>query len=104
MDQEHHHQFCMFTKSFVYHPNEENGNFGSLEIDEGSGFKKFIIGNSDDMSTSFMQTQIIYFIGLNEPSHNVIFIDGALYILAGNVDLPHQIMEKGESQIEDPWI
>ncbi len=40
-------------------------------------------------------------IGLNEPSHNVIFINGVLYLFAGNVDDPSQTLEEGENLIED---
>ncbi len=43
-------------------------------------------------------------IELNEPSHNVIFVNGVLYLFAGNVDSPNQTLEQGENLIEDIYM
>ncbi len=43
-------------------------------------------------------------IGLNEPSHNIIFINGVLYLFTGNMDAPSQFLEPGENFIEDIYM
>jgi len=44
---------------------------------------------------------MFYKLGLNEPSRHALFVNGFLYILTGNVDLPSQTVETGSSIIED---
>jgi len=47
--------------------------------------------------------EVISGTGLNEPSHNVIFIRDVLYLFAGNANISNQNLEKGESLIEDVY-
>ena len=47
---------------------------------------------------------IIYGVGLDEPSNNVIFIKDVLYLFAGNEDFETETLKKDQSPIEDVYI